>query len=66
MEYVEKLEKIQRDLAALNIVEEIANSTILGELESKLPTLIRIDWSKVVTKEKLNKTEVTLVSFGPT
>ena len=55
VEYVEKLEKIQRDLIALNIIEEIANSTVLGELESKLPTLIRIDWSKVVTEEELNR-----------
>ena len=55
VEFVEKLERIQRDLTALNVLGEIANSTIIGELESKLPTLIRIDWSKVVTEDELNE-----------
>ena len=55
VDFVEKLEKIHRDLAALNITEEIANSTVLGKLEAKLPTMISIDWSKEVTNEKLNR-----------
>ena len=42
-------------MAALNITEEIANSTVLGKLEAKLPTMISINWSKIVTEEKLNR-----------
>ena len=55
IDFAEKIEKIQRDLDALGITGEVANSTVIGKLESKLPTNIYIDWSKVVTKEKLNK-----------
>ena len=54
VEFVEKLEKIKLDLETLEIIGEIANSTVIGKLESKLPTLISIDWSKVVTEEEID------------
>ena len=44
LEFVEKLENIQRDLKALNLVEEIANSAMIGKLEAKLPHLAYRDW----------------------
>ena len=55
LEFVEKLEKIQRDLKALNLVEEIANSAMIGKLEAKLPHLVYRDWSKEVIDTDLNK-----------
>ena len=55
IEFVEKLEKIDRDLEALNVTEEIANSTVIGKLEARLPTNISIDWSKVVAEKELDK-----------
>lgn len=55
VEYVEKLEEIQKDLSALNIIGEIANKATIDKLESKLPTLTHIDWSKEVTEEELYK-----------
>jgi hypothetical protein len=54
VEFVEKLEKIKLDLETLKIIGEIANSTVIGKLESKLPTLINIDWSKIVTEEEMD------------
>ena len=55
VEYVEKLEKIQMDLSALDMIGEIANYATIRDLESKLPTLTRIEWFKAVTEEELNK-----------
>ena len=49
------MEKIQRDLKALNLVEEIANSAMIGKLEAKLPHLVYRDWSKEVIDADLNK-----------
>ena len=55
LEFVESLEKIRRDLEALNLFEEIANSTVIGKLEQKLPTLVRRDWTKKVVDEKIGE-----------
>ena len=55
IEFVEKLEKIQMDLDSLDKLEEIANSTIIGKLEEKLPLLICIKWTEKVTDEKLDR-----------
>ena len=55
LDFTEKMEKIQRDLKALNLVEEIANSAMIGKLEAKLPHLVYRDWSKEVIDADLNK-----------
>ena len=50
--FVDKLEKIQRDLSELKMESEIQNSTVLSKLEQKLPYLVRRDWIiKVSDKE---------------
>ena len=54
LDFVEKLEKIQRDLKALDLIEEIANSAMIGKLEAKLPHLVYRDWSKDVIATDLN------------
>ena len=50
IEYVESLEKIVRDLKVLDRLPEIANTTILSKLESKLPSQINNDRTKCVIK----------------
>ena len=63
IDFVEKLEKIQRDLSALSLVEEIANSAMIGKLEAKLPHLVYRDWSKEVIDSDLNK-KSSKIKFG--
>ena len=59
IDYVEKLEKIQRDLTTVNCLEEISNSTIIGKLEFKLPMDIKKKWADIVIDEKLSKKTTT-------
>ena len=35
--------------------DETANSTVIGKLEQKLPTLVRRDWTKKVVDEKIGE-----------
>ena len=37
------------------MVEEVANATVIGKLESKLPTVIHQEWTKAVINEEYNK-----------
>ena len=53
LEFVETLEKIQKDLEALNLLGEIANSTVIGKIEQKLPSIVQRDWTKKVVIEEL-------------
>ena len=55
LDYVEKLEKINRDLITVNMMEEVANATVIGKLESKLPPVINQEWTKKVINEELDK-----------
>ena len=54
VDYVEALEKIERDLSTLNQLPEIANTTILSKLESKLPGQVNSNWTQCVVKKKIN------------
>ena len=51
VEFVDKLERIKRDVTTINIVDEIANATIISKLEAKLPAIIYKDWSDLVIEE---------------
>ena len=53
LEFVETLEKIQKDLEALNLKGEISNSTVIGKIEQKLPSIVQRDWTKKVVVEEL-------------
>ena len=55
IDYVEKLEKVYKDLKTVKMVEEVANATVIGKLESKLPTVINQEWTKAVINEGYNK-----------
>ena len=55
LDFVEKLEKIHRDLKTVKMVEEVANATVIGKLEAKLPPVISQEWTKAVIKEGHDK-----------
>ena len=55
IEFVDSLEKIQRDLTTLDQLSEISNTAILSKLEGKLPAQINHDWTMKVIREKLAK-----------
>ena len=62
IDFVEALEKIERDLTTLDQLAEIANTSVLSKLESKLPSQINHDWTQKVIRDKLNK-KTTMEKF---
>ena len=55
--FVESIEKAERDLEAVDSVDQMANETILTMIESKLPERIKSFWLRnVVEKELMNET----------
>ena len=55
VDFVEKLEKIRKDLDAVNKFDEIANAQTISKLESKLPQVVMQNWLKEVIKNKYEK-----------
>ena len=55
IDFVEKLERIHRDLTTVKMIEEVANATVIGKLESKLPVVVNQEWTRAVIKEKYDK-----------
>ena len=53
--FVEKIEKAKRDLDAVNQVNQMSNESIIANIESKLPGIVKKDWIDIVFKEGLNK-----------
>ena len=53
IEFVEKVEKIHRDMSAVKMIEEIAHAFYLSRLESKLPVNVSFAWSEVMSRKKL-------------
>ena len=49
--FVDKIDRINRDLSELKMEGEIQNSTVLSKLEQKLPFLVRRDWIVKVSGE---------------
>ena len=49
--FVDKIDRINRDLSELKMDGEIQNSTVLSKLEQKLPFLVRRDWIVKVSGE---------------
>ena len=52
VEFVEKLEKMKRDLESVNYLEDLTTASTITKIEEKLPALVKIDWKKIVIKEK--------------
>ena len=53
VEFVETLEKIERDLKCQNLLDEVSNATVIGKIQSKLPIEIEKKWSEIEYDEKL-------------
>ena len=53
VKFVEKLEKMKRDLESLNYLDDLMTASTISKIEEKLPALVKIDWKKIVIKEKL-------------
>ena len=61
--FVETIEKAERDLKAVDSVDQIANETILTMIESKLPERIKSFWLKnVVDKELMDETKTSTMN----
>ena len=52
--FVDKIEKAKRDLEAINQACEMSNSHMIGEIESKLPIIVKKDWVDTVVKLDLD------------
>ena len=55
IKFVNHLEKLKCDLTQLGLLAEVANTTVLTEIESKLPYLVHRDWIKLVSSEDMSK-----------
>ena len=55
IKFVNHLEKLKCDLTQLGLLAEVANTTVLTEIESKLPNLVQRDWIKLVSSEDMSK-----------
>ena len=53
MEFVEKIEKIHRDLKTVDMLREVVNASNISKLESKLPSVVSQEWTKTVINEDL-------------
>ena len=49
--FVQKIDKIRRDLSELGMEGEVQNQTVLSQLEKKLPYMVKRDWIKKVNEE---------------
>ena len=55
VEFVEKVQRAERNMKAIGLLNQLSNAAILNELENKLPHVFYIDWGKKVEAEQLNK-----------
>ena len=60
--FVDKIEKIYRDLNELSLTSEIQNASVLSKLEQKLPYLVRRDWIIKVSDESFDSKSPTEIS----
>ena len=56
VDFVEKVERMVRDLRSDDLLHEISNNVVITELEKKLPAKIAEEWSKInIEKDLVNK-----------
>ena len=54
IDFVEHVDKLKRDLEQLELLSDIANTTVISDLESKLPYGVKRDWVKLVSSKELS------------
>ena len=55
VEFVEKVERAERNMKAIGLLDQLSNAAVLNELEAKLPQVFYMDWGRKVEAGKLNK-----------
>ena len=50
--FVEHMDKVKRDLEQLDLLSDIVNTTVIADLESKLPYGVKRDWIKLVSSKE--------------
>ena len=55
VQFVESIEKMQRDLTAINRISVLANCVTILEIEGKLPNLVKTDWFKRKHEKNLDE-----------
>lgn len=66
IEYVDLLEKADEKLRKLDLLHEISNSQVLGDIERRLPPKARSEWAKLICEKRdsdLTKPYQFLISF---
>ena len=53
IQFVNNLDKIKCDLSQLGLLAEIANTTVISEIESKLPIMVQRDWIKLASSKEM-------------
>ena len=48
---VERVQRAERNMRAIDLIDKLSNSAVLNELESKLPQIFCIDWGKKIEVE---------------
>ena len=51
--FVDHLDKLKQDLSQLGLLSDVANMTVISEIEAKLPTLVQRDWIKVASSKNI-------------
>ena len=44
---------MKSDFESVNYLEDLKTASTVKKIEEKLPTLVKIDWKKIVIKDKL-------------
>ena len=61
IDIVKQLEVIKLDLEVYGHIEEIANTLVIRDIESRLPTTITNDWASIIVRELLeDSTSLTM------
>ena len=54
IKFVDHLDKLKRDLTQLGLLADVANTTVISEIESKLPNMVQRDWIKLVSSKEMS------------
>ena len=54
IKFVNHLDKMKRDLSHLGLLADVANTTVISEIESKLPNMVQRDWIKLVSSKDIS------------
>ena len=47
------MDKLKRDLTQLGLLSDVANTTVISEIEAKLPNMVQRDWVKLASSKTM-------------